>query len=239
MKTNDETESTMTHQIYESADEARQATDAFYSGSGFEYREQDILSWLDIYLRTVPKSGNVLDLCCGDGVWARGIKTLNPALDLHAIDIAGGGIDRARELLPEDAVAGRLVTGDAESELPWADGTFDLIFARGPGLYNQHSMVRPAAIEVIEMWHRKLKPGGVMVSMFYSSPELFGSYTNPLKVALPYNRAPRLTDAVDFTGGKYHHDITSFQAPFRLATNVKLGDYRFIRNHHILETRLV
>ncbi len=72
--------------------------------------------------------------------------------------------------------------------------------------------------------------------MFYSNPDLFGTYTNPLKVALPYNRAPRLTEAVDFTGGKYHHDITSFLSPFRKASNVKLGAYRFIRNNHILET---
>ncbi|MCH8316806.1 MAG: hypothetical protein IIA64_12615 [Planctomycetes bacterium] len=71
-----------------------------------------------------------------------------------------------------------------------------------------------------------------------SNPEMFGCYTNPLKVRLPYNRAPRLTDGVDFTGSKYHHTISSFQIPFRKADNVKLGEYRFVRNNHILETRL-
>ena len=60
-----------------------------------------------------------------------------------------------------------------------------------------------------------------------------------LTVRLPYNRAPQLTDAVDFTGGKYHHDITSFLTPFRKTRNVKMGEYRFIRNNHILETRLL
>jgi len=57
--------------------------------------------------------------------------------------------------------------------------------------------------------------------------------------AVAWKRAPRLTDAVDFTGGKYHHDINSFLTPFRKARNVKLGEYRFIRNRHILETRLL
>lgn len=232
-----------THAIYETADEARLATDAFYASTGFEYTDQQVRDWLAIYLPSSHpilqqgRSGTVLDLCCGDGIWSRGIKTLNPRLTLHGIDLSAGGIEKARSLVPDDASNFR--AGDAETALPWPDATFDLIFARGPGLYNQHSMDRPATIAVIEMWHRALKPGGRFISIFYSHPERFGTYTNPLQVALPYNRAPRLTPAVDFTGGKYHHDITSFLAPFRKAVNVKLGDYRFIRNNHILESTLI
>ena len=84
----------------------------------------------------------VLDLCCGDGIWAKGIRALNPNLDLYGIDISEGGIQRAQSLLPSDAQ--RFIVDDAEYGLPWPDGTFDLIFARGPGLFNQHSMDRPA-----------------------------------------------------------------------------------------------
>ena len=226
----------MPNEIYQSAQEARRATDAFYAGHGFEYTPDQVRQWLEIYLPHVPKSGCVLDLCCGNGIWAAGIKMLNPDLPLHGIDISPGAIDKAKELAPHDAE--QFVVGDAEDSLPWPAGTFDLIFARGPGLYNQHSMDRSATIAVIEMWHRALRPSGRFVSIFYSNPEMFGSYTNPLKVRLPYNRAPRLTDAVDFTGGKYHHDITSFLLPFRKAENVALGEYRFIRNTHILETRI-
>ncbi len=226
----------MTNEIYQSAQEAREATDTFYADHGFEYTPDQVRQWLEIYLPCLPKTGRVLDLCCGDGIWAGGMKQLNPDLHLHGIDISPGAIDKAKELVPNDAA--QLVVGDTELSLPWPDGTFDLIFARGPGLYNQHSMDRPATIAVIEMWHRALRPSGRFLSIFYSNPEMFGGYTNPLKVRLPYNRAPRLTDAVDFTGGKYHHDITSFLLPFRKARNVKLGEYRFIRNTHILETRL-
>lgn len=226
----------MPNEIYQTAQEARQATDAFYADRGFEYTHDQVQQWLDIYLPHMPKTGRVLDLCCGDGTWAAGIKSLDPNLSLHGIDISPGAIERAKELVPDDAQ--QFVVGDAEETLPWPDGTFDLIFARGPGLYNQHSMDRPATIAVIEMWHRALRPAGRFVSIFYSDPEMFGSYSNPLKVRLPYNRAPRLTDAVDFTGGKYHHDITSFLLPFRKTNNVKLGEYRFIRNAHILETRI-
>ncbi|MEX0702840.1 MAG: class I SAM-dependent methyltransferase [Planctomycetales bacterium] len=220
---------------YDSPAEALQATSRFYQDSGFQYTDEKVADHLAIYIRRPPKSGNVLDLCCGDGIWSKGIKALDPNSTLHGIDISPGAIESARRAVPADAA--NFVVGDAEGPLPWPDGTFDLIFARGPGLFNQHSMDRPAAIEVIERWHRLLKPAGVMVSMFYSDPELFGTYTNPLKVALPYNRAPRLTAAVDFTGGKYHHDIASFLCPFRKAGNVKLGDYRFLKKTHILESR--
>ncbi|HWB20082.1 MAG TPA: class I SAM-dependent methyltransferase [Phycisphaerales bacterium] len=222
--------------LYESADTARAATDEFYSSKGFEYTDEQVKQWLGIYLPHVPATGAVLDLCCGDGIWSRGIKAINPKLRVHGIDISAGGIEKARTLVKEDAA--NFVAGDAEAQLPWPGGTFDMIFARGPGLFNQHCMDRPATIAVIEMWHRALKPGGKMISIFYSNPELFGTYTNPLKVALPYNRAPRLTDAVDFTGGKYHHDIHSFLAPFRKAERVRMGEYRFVRNNHILETML-
>jgi SAM-dependent methyltransferase len=223
--------------LYETASEALAATDEFYdSASGFEYTIEQVIDWLKLYLPRLPKTGRVLDLCCGDGIWSAGLHQLNHALVLHGIDISAGAIEAARRNVPQHA--SNFVAGDTECQLPWQDGTFDLIFARGPGLFNQHSMDRPATIAVIERWHRALASSGRMISIFYSSPERLGTYTNPLSVALPYNRAPRLTEAVDFTGGKYHHTIESFLLPFRKAGNVKLGEYRFLRNNHILETRL-
>ena len=132
---------TAERQIFQTSDEARSATDEFYQSAGFEYTPQQVREWLAIYLPRLPQKGNVLDLCCGDGVWSAGLKALSPNLILHGIDISRGGIEKARRLLPSDAE--RFVVGDAEQSLPWPVGTFDLIFARGPGLYNQHSMDRP------------------------------------------------------------------------------------------------
>ncbi len=220
---------------YESAQLARRATDDFYADAGFAYAPDDVQTLLAVYVPDPPMTGAVLDLCCGDGVWSRGLKQLSADLELHGIDISPGGINRARQLLP--AHAQRFVVGDVEQPLLWPEETFDLIFARGPGLYNQHSMDRPATIAVIEDWHRTLTAAGRLISVFSSNPQLFGTYTNPLKVKLPYNRAPRLTDAVDFTGGKFHHDATSFLTPFRKAVGVELLNYRFVRNTHILQTR--
>jgi len=224
------------HEVYETAEEARAATDAFYAQAGFAYDDDTVRTWLSIIFPLgLPARGRVLDLCCGDGVWSVGMKATSPALEMFGVDLSAGGIEKARAALPDDAE--RFVAGDAESSLPWPGETFDVIFARGPGLYNQHSMDRPATIEVIERWHEALAPAGVFISIFYSDPERFGTYTNPLSVKLPYNRAPRLTPAVDFTGGKFHHDVGSFMSPFRKARNVVVRDYRFIRKHHILETQ--
>jgi len=226
----------MTKSIYESHEGARKATSDFYkSESGFSYSDETVDTWLDIYLtRALPKAPHILDLCCGDGVWSKGFKRIAPASTLYGIDISDGGIEKAKLLVSDDA--DNFVVGDAETELPWPDKTFDLIFARGPGLFNQHSMDRPGSIAVIEAWHSKLKKSGRMLSSFYADPQKFGTYTNPLEVALPYNRAPRLTPSVDFTGGKYHSDVQTFLTPFWKAEGVKVLDYRFIRNNHILLT---
>lgn len=224
----------MSEKIYNDGDQARNATDQFYKEeSGFSYTDETVDKWLAIYMyRALPAKANILDLCCGDGVWSKGFKRLYPDAVTYGIDISQGGIEKAQSLVGQDAE--NFVSGDAEQVLPWEDETFDFIFARGPGLFNQHSMDRPATIAVIEQWHKKLKSGGRMMSSFYSDPQKFGTYTNPLEVALPYNRAPRLSETVDFTGGKYHSDIQTFLAPFWKAENLKIIDYRFVRNNHIL-----
>lgn len=225
----------MKYQTYGSVQQALTATDEFYENKeGFEYTEELVNSWLSKFVR-VPKSGRVLDLCCGDGIWAKGFKNLNSSLDLYGIDISEGGIRKAQKLLKTGD--DKFVVGDAEQNLPFNDGYFTLIFARGPGLYNQHNLDRPATIEIISNWHKKLAADGLMYSIFASTPSEIGTYTSMDNVKLPYNRSPRQTDAVDFLGGKYHHDIKSFIVPFQKASGVKILEYSFVNNMHILITK--
>ena len=73
-----------------------------------------------------------------------------------------------------------------------------------------------------------------MYSIFAFTPSKVGTYTSMDDTKLPYNRCPRKTEAVDFLNGKYHHDIQSFTAPFFKAENVKVLEYSFVRNMHIL-----
>lgn len=226
----------MSYSVYSDHEEALGATDEFYfSQEGFQYPEEKVTQWIGDNV-SLPKEGRVLDLCCGDGIWSKGIKNVRPTLDVYGIDISSGGIEKAKKLLRADDR--HFVIGNAEVSLPFNDNFFDLIFARGPGLYNQHSMDRKATIEVIEMWHRKLTMGGLFYSIFASKPELMDSYTPMEEVKLPFNRAPRKTDTVDFSGGKYHHSIKSFLTPFWKANNVDVVKYSFFQNLHVLVTKL-
>ena len=158
---------------------------------------------------------------------------MNSKLDLYGVDISKGGVAKAKSLLGSSEK--NFVVCDAEAELPFKEGFFDIIFARGPGLYNQHSMASPAAIKIIENWHKALAPNsGRFYSIFASTPQLMGTYTPMDKCKLPYNRSPRKTDAVNFTGGKYHHSVETFHEPFWAADNVSVVDYCFKNNLHIL-----
>jgi len=225
----------MTRPVYSTPTEALTATDEFYANQkGFQYSVEMVTNWIKTHV-LLPKAGRVLDLCCGDGIWSKGMQNVNPNLEFYGIDISQGAISKARSLLKTDAE--HFVVGDAETDLPFPDDFFELIFARGPGLYNQHNMARPATIEVIEQWHRKLATKGVFYSIFYSNPERMGTYTPIDEVRLPYNRSPRQTQAVDFQGGKYHHTIQSFLSPFWKAISVEIVRYSFINNLHVLVTR--
>jgi ubiquinone/menaquinone biosynthesis C-methylase UbiE len=224
----------MTHEVYRTPADALSATDEFYGMEGFQYTEDLVEKWLARFVK-LPTSGKVLDLCCGDAIWSKGIRNLNSDLDLYGIDISKGGISKAVRLLKSDQ--NHFVLGDAETRLPFPDDFFDLIFARGPGLYNQHSMDRPSTIKIIEGWHRKLARGGQFYSIFASNPKKMGTYTDMEDVKLPYNRCPRKTEAVDFRGGKYHHTIESFLTPFWKAQGVRVVNYQFVGNMHILITK--
>ncbi len=219
---------------YPEAD-ALHATDLFYKQQGgFQESVESAIHWVKQYV-SLPQYGNVLDLCCGEGNWSKAIKSINSSLKLYGIDISDGAIQQAQEKMNEDKE--NFITGNVEPALPYPDNFFHLIFARGPGLYNQHSMDRDATIKVIENWHQKLENSGSFYSIFYSDPKQMGAYTAPDKVKLPYNRFPRKTETLDFSGGKYHHTIQSFLIPFWKAKNVTILRYSFIENLHILVTK--
>lgn len=67
---------------YNSPAHAMAATDEFYwAQEGFEYPEAKVTEWLRAYL-VLPSQGRVLDLCCGDGIWSKGMQNVQPKLEL-------------------------------------------------------------------------------------------------------------------------------------------------------------
>ena len=214
------------------------ATDNFYSEDhGFKYNVKKSVSWLKENIEILPKKGRILDLCCGDGFWSYCFHQTNKKLEYHGIDISSGAIKKAQKYLPKSAT--NFVVGDVENEFIWPKAYFDYIFARGPGVYNQHSMKHNGAVECIEMWHSYLKENGVFCSIFASTPHLIGTYTPIEKVVLPYNKEARETKATKFSGGKYHHSIETFLEPFWAAKNLKIISYKFVRNNHVLLTKKI
>ena len=227
------------YDIYKSKEDAKSATNDFYGNEqGFQYDEQKATQWISDNVK-LPKTGKVLDICCGDGIWSKAINNLNPALECYGVDISEAGIEAARRLLGigDD----RFIAADVEVDNPiFEPGTFDFIFVRGAGIFNQHNMDRPFTIKVIEVWHSLLKPEtGRMFSTFGSNPQLMGTYTPMEKCKLPYNRSPRRTPAVQFSGGKFHHSIESFLAPYWKAEGVEIADYWFHKKRHNLITKFI
>jgi ubiquinone/menaquinone biosynthesis C-methylase UbiE len=101
-------------------------------------------------VRMVRLDGLVLDNGCGNGFLADVCRDIAPAAQLVGIDISHGMLDFARKHHT------RLVRGDS-TRLPFADETFDTIFARSL----LHHLPDPEA-GVREM-ARVLKPGGELV----------------------------------------------------------------------------
>jgi SAM-dependent methyltransferase len=227
---------------------AVEKTDRFYEQhGGFSYLDEQVDRWLGKwFLPFVQLAGteHILDLCCADGCWTFGLLRRFPKLQITGADISGGAIriadERAKSLGLNDQTL--FLAHDCETSLPFPDSQFDLIFARGLFIFNQHNMMRPECLQLLERWHDKLKRGGRFVAMYGSKPERFGTYTPPEKTkGLPTNLCPRKTKAVDFRGGKFNHSPVSFLQPFLASSlnHINIAFYQFQHGRHTLITEKI
>lgn len=108
--------------------------------------------------------GAALDVGCGAGAAARRISRSVEAT--VGLDVAMAAVGRARDLARREGAPVRFVVGEAP-ELPFADGSFALIFDRGC-LQNVPRSRWPAYFERIE---RLLAPGGFF-QLFVIRPAL-------------------------------------------------------------------
>ncbi len=130
------------------------------------------------------KGQRLLEVGCGIGTdlvrFARG------GARVTGVDLAETAIDLARknfalhDVAPEEL---RVANGEA---LPFADGSFDVVYAHGVIQYTAD----PA--QLIRECHRVLKPGGTAICMVYNRVSWLNALSKVMKVALEHEDAPML-----------------------------------------------
>jgi SAM-dependent methyltransferase len=125
----------------------------------------------------------VLDVGCGAGTdlvrFARG------GAEVTGVDISSSAIDLARANFAQQGLAADLRVADGE-HLPFADGTFDLVYAHGVVQYTAGDRA------LVEECRRVLKPGGTAVFQVYNRISWLNALSKLMKVGLEHEDAPVL-----------------------------------------------
>jgi SAM-dependent methyltransferase len=125
----------------------------------------------------------VLEVGCGAGTdlvrFARGGAIAT------GVDIAPSAIELARRNFEQHGLAADLRVADGE-QLPFADGSFDLVYAHGVVQYTSN----PAAL--VAECHRVLMPGGEAIFQAYNRISWLNALSKIMNVPLEHEDAPVL-----------------------------------------------
>jgi len=154
-------------------------------------------------LRLVDFDGHrgqsVLEVGCGAGVdlarFAKGGATVT------GVDLSPSAIDLARTNLAQQGLAADLRVADAE-QLPFADATFDFVFAHGVVQYTAHPR------RLVDEVRRVLKPGGDAVFQVYNRVSWLNALSTLMKVGLEHEDAPVL---LKFSLGEFRALLNGFR----------------------------
>jgi ubiquinone/menaquinone biosynthesis C-methylase UbiE len=141
----------------------------------------------------------LLEVGCGIGTdlvrFARG------GARVTGVDLAQTAIDLARKNFEEHGVsAEELRVGNGE-RLPYADGSFDVVYGHGVIQYTAN------AAALIAECHRVLKPGGTGIFMVYNRISWLNALSKVMKVALEHEDAPVLKK---YSIGEFRALLTPF-----------------------------
>ncbi len=137
--------------------------------------------------RLVPfddcRGRTVLEVGCGAGVdlarFARGGAVVS------GVDVAPSAIDLARANLSQQHLSADLRVADGE-HLPFADGSFDLVYAHGVVQYTANARA------LVAECRRVLKPGGEAIFQVYNRMSWLNALSAVMKVGLEHADAPVL-----------------------------------------------
>jgi ubiquinone/menaquinone biosynthesis C-methylase UbiE len=154
--------------------------------------------------RPLRAGERVLDAGCGTGYLAAGLRRARPDVLVVGSDLSSGMLGAA-----SSAGASPLVQADA-TRLPFADGSFDLVVARGV----LHHL--PDVAGALAEWRRVLTPSGAVVLVSEPTPTVERHGAVLVRALLPLLRRP-LSPVEDFW------EVASMAANLHVFTEGSLG----------------
>ena len=125
----------------------------------------------------------VLDVGCGAGTDL--VRFAKGGALVSGVDISPSAVALARQNFSQQDLEADLREADGE-HLPYADGTFDLVFAHGVVQYTPNSRA------LVEECRRVLKPGGDAIFQVYNRISWLNALSKVMKVPLEHEDAPVL-----------------------------------------------
>ncbi|MEO6238143.1 MAG: class I SAM-dependent methyltransferase [Vicinamibacterales bacterium] len=142
---------------------------------------------------------HVLDVGCGAGTdlvrFARGGAIVT------GVDLAASAIALAKQNFAHQGLAADLSEVDGE-HLPFADGSFDFVFAHGVVQYTASDRA------LVAECRRVLKPGGVALFQVYNRVSWLNALSKVMKVPLEHEDAPVLKR---YSAAEFRRLLTGFQ----------------------------
>jgi SAM-dependent methyltransferase len=141
---------------------------------------------------------SVLEVGCGAGVdLARFARS---GARVTGVDVAASAIDLARANFSQQGLDADLRVADGE-HLPFADDTFDLVYAHGVVQYTAN----PQAL--VDECRRVVKPGGQAIFQVYNRVSWLNLLSKVMKVGLEHDDAPVL---LKFSPGEFRRLLRGF-----------------------------
>jgi SAM-dependent methyltransferase len=150
----------------------------------------------------------VLDVGCGAGTdlarFAKGGAIAS------GVDLSSSAIALAKQNFAQQGLVADLREADGE-HLPFADGSFDLVFAHGVVQYTANDKA------LVDECRRVLKPGGIAVFQVYNRISWLNALSKVMKVPLEHEDAPVLK----------RYSAAEFRALLADFRNVRIVEERF------------
>jgi SAM-dependent methyltransferase len=148
-----------------------------------QYHFEKLHHLLDLVPFDKYRGKRVLDVGCGAGT---DLARFGRAGAIGTgVDISPSAIELARKNVAQQGLTADLREADGE-HLPFADGTFDLVFAHGVVQYT------PDSQKLVDECRRVLKPGGEAIFQVYNRISWLNALSKLMKVPLEHDDAPVL-----------------------------------------------